>query len=103
MDQTLYLIGNPLLDNFCGLSPLFRDGTVGDGYKEISGNGIETTIEQIIEDCSSTSPEDLIANLIASVNESGIHKGTMNSLNSSLENALKSFGERKYWSCDKPT
>ena len=37
------------------------------------------------------SVQDLLSNLISSVDESGIHKGTKNSLISSLENALKSL------------
>ena len=43
--------------------------------------------------CVSLTPEEMIAELITLVDLSSIHKGTMTSLTSTLENALKSLGK----------
>ena len=61
----------------------------------VLGNAINPNMADIITagPCVSLTPEEMIAELISFVEESGIHKGTKNSLNSSLENALKSFGK----------
>ena len=92
---TISFWANSLLDNFCGIYPLFSEGIIGNGRIEIAGyeNPTPEQIEVIFSDCVSLTPEEMMAELITSVDESDIHKGTKNSLTSSLENALKSLGK----------
>ena len=91
---TLKIYSNPMLGSFCGLYPvLSTPGAVGNGFKQISGNLINPTIQQIIDNglCVSLTPEDMIAELITSVDESGIHKGTKRLLTGFLKSADKSL------------
>ena len=90
---TLALFNNPMLGSFCGLYPVLSSGTVGNGSKNISGNLINPTIQQIIDGgpCVSLTPEEMIAELITSVDGSGIHKGTKRLLTGFLNSADKSL------------
>lgn len=94
--KTLDISNNPMLVNFCGLYPVFSEGTLANGEIQIAGytNPTPEEIEVIFADCTPLTPEEMIAELITSVDLSSIHKGTKNSLTSSLDNALKSLGKR---------
>ncbi len=91
--STISFWDNSLLDNFCGIYPLFSEGTLGNGRIEIAGytNPTSEEIKVIFADCVSLTPEDMIADLITSVDGSGIHKGTKRLLTGFLNSADKSL------------
>ena len=91
--STISFRANSLLDNFCGIYPLFSEGTIGNGRIEIAGytNPTPEEIEVIFADCAPLTPEEMIAELITSVDGSGIHKGTKRLLTGFLNSADKSL------------
>ncbi len=82
-----------MLSSFCGLYPVFSEGTLGNGTIEIAGytNPTPEEIETIFADCAPLTPEEMIAELITSVDGSGIHKGTKRLLTGFLNSADKSL------------
>ena len=91
--KTLDISNNPMLVNFCGLYPVFSEGTLANGEIQIAGytNPTPEEIEVIFADCAPLTPEEMIAELITSVDGSGIHKGTKRLLTGFLNSADKSL------------
>lgn len=85
----LIIQNNTSLTDFCGLFNLFNGNGLSGSFST-SGNSVNPSVSDIIHDGPCT-VEDLIEDLISSINNSGIQYGTMNNLTSLLENSKKSF------------
>ena len=83
------ILENTSLSEFCGLFNLLNGDGIS-GNLNISGNKIDPSKQDIL-DGGPCNAEDLIEDLVFSINNSNIPKGTMTSLTHLLENAEKSL------------